>query len=478
LSASPRLRVRHVEEAQARLLVLEERGVFFPTIASSISFRKETDATPYSYMESSGLYAVSLLNYSAGLSGQLPIATRYELSAGSTVSWTDLRAALLSPQNVSTLQLRLVQPLLRGWGYRNTLSRIEVARIDQQASVAETETEVAGLLLKVVRAFWELSRRREMVVIATELVELAQKQAATTRTRIAAGTLSQFDLLEADAALAARRGDLAAAEQARVSAERELLLVLYSTRGGPDLSRSLVPEEPPSPPAEKRSLSELQEIARRERPELRMLETQLRARLVAATAARNASRPRLDLEAVGGLASLAGTVSARCAPSDPSCIEPAAVLQGGHGTSWKQVFNGTMPYWQLGLKFELPLSGDLRRREEQREALQRRRLEAGLEGARAQIAVEVRDALLRLQVSSRRLAAADEGLSVARQHLAAAERRFAAGLCASYDVLRVQVALGQARREVAQASRDRFVGVAEVESAIGRLPKSLGVSVR
>ena len=478
LSASPRLRVRQVEEEQARLLVREERGAFFLTLSSTLSFRKETDATPYSYMESSGLYGVSMLGYGAGLNGLLPTATRYELSVGSSVGWTDLRAAMLSPQNMSTLQLKLVQPLLRGWGWHTTVSRLDVARLDQQTSLAETQAEITGLLVRVVRAFWELSRRRQGVAIAQELVELADRQLAATRTRIDAGTLSRFDLLEAEAALAARRGDQAAAEQTTLGAERELLLLLYSTRGGLDLGRSLLPVEPPPPAVETRGLPELLAIASRERPELRILEMQLRARAVAGRAAHSFSLPRLDLEAVGGLASLAGTSTIHCDPADPSCSEPASVLQGGHGTSWRQVFSGTMPYWQLGLKLELPLSGDVRRREEQREALQRRRVEASLEGARVQIAVEVRDALLRFEASGRRLAAAERGLAVAQQHLAAAEKRFAAGLCASYDVLRVQVALGQARRDASQASSDQRVARVELESAIGRLPQLLGVALR
>jgi choline dehydrogenase-like flavoprotein len=64
-----------------------------------------------------------------------------------------------------------------------------------------------------------------------------------------------------------------------------------------------------------------------------------------------------------GQAPLAGTSTVSCAPTDKDCLEPDPLLRGGHGTAWAQVFTGKMPYAQVGLRLELPLSSDVRRKD-------------------------------------------------------------------------------------------------------------------
>jgi outer membrane protein TolC len=472
LERNTALKLRRVAVVEAEVKLQEERGtLYLPRLSSDVTYRNEENASAFSYEAVAGqqprwFYEMSYLSYRASLEGLIPVVTgtRYQLTLSSGITWTDLSAVTLSPRHVNTLQITLTQPLLRGWGRHSVVNRIEASRVDHGASVKDVEQEVSSLLLKVVQAYWQLVSRQQEETIAREALALTEKQRDVTRGRVQIGTLSPLDLSEAEAEVASRRQALVGASIARAGAEKALLLLLEQE--GP-----LSAGEPPSISPVSGSRDRLVAVALRERPELQTLSLQLKAARLRHAAARNESLPRLDLQGSVGTTSLAGD-----ADVDQTGVNPD--LLGGHDLAYRQMLTGKLPFVQVGVTFEIPLSGAARRAEAERKRLAVKRLELQLGQTRARVALEVRDALARLRLAESRLTAAKNSVDLARANLELAEKKFKGGLGTTFDVLRAGTTLTTARRDLVAVRMERGLAHADLQAAIGGLPSHLGVDVR
>ncbi len=484
LERSPTLALKRTQELETQIAVDTNLGAFVPTLTASTSFSRERAASYYAFNESESFYDQTTFGYQLALGGVLPIGSglSYSLGLQSDISWSTLGAAWLDPRHANRLQLQLKQPLLRGVGRHTLRSELQASRLDQRASLAETRAVVAEQLLQVSRAYWQLATRQEEVAVAERAQRLTEGQLELGQRRLRAGTLSQLELLEIEARLASRRQLRSVAELARTAAEKELLLLIDSGELA-SLGRALWATDRPAgpdgegaPTTARPALDALVSTALRERPELAAVGERARAAGLRLETARNAALPRLDLEGTIGLASLAGESTCTPVPNQVFC--PADALRGGQDLAWRQLVSGKMPFGQIGLKLELPLSSAVRTSEARARELALRRLQLEAAALRARIIIEVRDASLRRQESGRRLAAADRSAAKGRSYLAEAQKKFSAGLGTADELLRAQEALITAEREQVQARAERAIQQAELQAALGSLPASLGVQVR
>ncbi len=480
LEASPGLQVSRLRRQQARLTIGAARGAFFPVISSSLSFRRGVGATPYAYSDSDGLYDQTTFGYGAGVSGLLPIGATYDLALSSEVLWTDMSGTLLSPQHINALTLTVTQPLLRGWGLTTNLGPLRAARVDLRVSQQRHRARVDALLLRVATRYWTLVDRRANLATLEGSLGLARDLQGRIRARVDAGTMSPLELVEAKAAVAMRREAVLVAQQRVQATETALLGLIYSDRkrgaGAVGLDASIVPTQPAPAATVDRPLRTLVEQAQRKRPRLRAAALVVKSGAISLAAVENSAWPRLDLMVKGGLESLSGKVT--CDVSSSSCLAPVEAMRGGHGTAWGQVFSAKVPFMQLGLSMELPVSGDVRRQQAQRARLKQERLKVALRRHRRAVAMEVRAAHQRLQSATRRIQAVEERLKLTGANLAAADKKFKSGLCNSYYVLRVQLELGMARSALARARKDQALARVTLEAAVGTLPAYLGVKVQ
>jgi outer membrane protein len=479
LEVNPSVHAGKIEMLQAEQSVRAARGAFFPELKASLSFSRTANATPYTYYSQDGLYSDTVFGYQAGLGGLLPTGTLYSLDLESEVSWTDMTSILFNETHVNSLSLKLTQPLLRGWGWKTTLSKLEGAREDYLAAQRELDNQALVLVGHVVQAYWELRYALEYVQIAKRSVELAEGLLKSIDARVHAGTLSPLDLIEAQAAIAARRETLVQSQQDAKSAETELIGYLYSeSRHGKaiDLNGGLTPSDVPEALPEMRALEALVSLALRQRPDVKTALHQLNSQGIASAAADNGRLPKLDIAVKAGLASLAG--HNRCETSDPDCTPPAPFMVGDHLTAWGQVFSAKIPYVQASLTLDLPLSSDARHSAAEIARLKRRGLAVKLQEARNKAAVAVREAYFQVLTTLERVRVVKVREQLAEQNLAAAEKKFKSGLFGSYDVLRVQLDLAQARGAVAKAVRDQVLARTSLETATGDLPTQLRLRMK
>ncbi len=479
LKVNPAVTVSKVTVRLAEEAVNKARSAFFPELALEVGFTQATNATPYTYSDADGLYDTSALTYQGGVSGVLPTGTQYDLALKSDVSWFDMSASLFDQTHESQLSLSLTQPLLRGWGWSNTLASLRAAREARAASQRDHHGQLVALLTAVATAYWALSYYQESARIAAQSVVLAQGLLDSIRARVQAGTLSPLDAVEAEATIATREESLLVAKQTAKTAETVLLGYLFSRAGGDQgvtLGAELLPSPLPTGEAPHLALDRLVDRALKDRPDVLAAQAKVRAQAIAAAAADNGALPQLDLELKGGFTSLAGAPS--CPRGDSSCLRPVGFMDGDHGTAWEQVFTAKIPFVQANLSLELPLSGDARAYDARVAALTLRSRQAELRQAREGAMMEVRTAYHQLRAVIQRVAVVRRRLRLARASLDAAQKKFKSGLYGSHDVLRVQLDLAAAEQAMAAVLRDQVISRLGLEAAAGSLPHHLGVSLR
>ena len=179
---------------------------------------------------------------------------------------------------------------------------------------------------------------------------------------------------------------------------------------------------------------------------------------------------RLNLVASVGSTGIAGTPTGRVV--DPATGAPYPVpswLVGGHGALYRQLFSFDALYWSVGLTLDLPLSTAARVADARKERLVIAAKSAELRAARAQVAVQVRDAYLRLRIQSGRTEEAARRIGVARETLEVAQERFHVGLIAAVYLLRAQQDFADAERGAVRAEVDHAVTRAALELTLDNL---------
>lgn len=337
-----------------------------------------------------------------------------------------------------TIGVYVRQAIYRGGGVRAAL---DAARTTREASVLELQGVVDDVLLAVRTRFADVLLARERISVQEQSVALLQEQLQTVRNRFEAGSVSQFEVLTAEVALANVQPELINARNAYRIAIDELRSVIgYRSAAGTDLQK--VPEFDGALEYKPVSYDLAASIAaaRERRPELLRLEQLRRARESAVTVARSGYLPRLSL--VGGYE--------------------------GRKLATSNAFDDTRDGWTAGVEGSWAIFDGARTRGQVAQA--RARLNQARLSVSEQLLdleVEVRRALSSLQEAGELAEAAEKVVEQAAEALRLADVRFRNGAATQLDVLQARVALTEARLNKLEANYRHTVALATVRRAIG-----------
>ena len=337
-----------------------------------------------------------------------------------------------------TIGVYVRQTIYRGGGVRAAL---DAAKTTREASVLELQGVVDDVMLSVRTRFADVLLARERISVQEQSVALLKEQLQTVRNRFEAGSVSQFEVLTAEVALANAQPDLINARNAYRIAIDELRSVLgYRSDSGSDLQK--VPEfdgvleyRPVS-----YDLAASIAAARERRPELLRLEQLRRARESAVTVARSGYLPSLAV--VGGYE--------------------------GRKLPTSNAFSDTLDGWTAGVEGSWAIFDGARTRGQVAQA--RARLNQARLGVSEQLLnleVEVRRALSSLQEAGELAEAAGKVVEQATEALRLADVRFRNGAATQLDVLQARVALTEAQLNKLEANYRHTVALAAVRRAIG-----------
>ena len=343
-----------------------------------------------------------------------------------------------------TLSIRATQVLYAGGGLTANVKSQELAR---EAAALAMQAVVHDVLLDVRTKFYSVLVSRERIKVQEQNVGLLQRQLQDVRNRYEAGTVSNFEVLRAEVALAnARPALITANNNFRIAIDDLRQAIGYVTATGPNVTR--IPEFLGTleyQPAGGQDLPSALAAAREKRPELQRLRLLESAAEEAVKARRAGYFPSV---------SLFGSYEGRKDPRSNAFSDSLHGWTAGVQAQWN-VFDGRATAGRVT---------------QARSLLEQTKLAT----ASSQLAVdgEVRRAISSLQEADELAAASKKVVEQAEESLRLANARFGAGAATQLDVLTAQTDLTTARLNQLQAFYSHTIAVASLRKALG-LPDEL-----
>ena len=395
-----------------------------------------------------------------GVGGRLPWGTTYEFSLRlreleNTVNRAGPPNALYSPEYESFGGLTLTQPLLRGFGRDANLASLRSARAQLVITERAREVAVNNKSVEVLNAFYDLAYAEANVDVKTSAVSVAERFQTETERRQELGLLGSVDVAEARVRVSEANEELIQARDFLRERQLEMvrLLALESAPDGttprPQVSAELL-EAPPS-----YTLAQFYPAALELRPDYLLALQRFDQEEIRHRAARNERLPELNVRFSYGLHGLSDS----------------------YGNAIDRAYAADEPQWGGGLTLTVPLSRREGKAKVAAASIRQRQAELRLEQLRRRIALEVENAVLRLDVLGQRLSTARTSVEFASEGLRLEEGRLAQGQTSGFAVSELQRRLADARTRELAARVDLTKAVTELWSLSGLLLARHGIEV-
>ena len=423
----------------ARANVLAESGRFDP----ALTFRR-------SYSEGETPIATTPLvrsltqsdDYALSLGGLTPWGLSYSLGAtaenqrGTFNRFTD--------NFVTFGGVTVTQPILRGFGFGANLAGLRVARADRGIADWQHRQAIIDTVTGVVIAYTNVAQARENVRIAQLSRELTAQLVDQNEKRNRAGQISDADVIQARARLAARDEQVLLAQRAAADLQNNLRQLIGESRfpaDGPALELEPLTPAADLPVEAAADLKRAYEL----RPDFQGARLGVTRRRATSAAARNQLLPRVDFVGSYGYTG----------------------MDRDFGTARRQVRDQDVRAYTAGVVVSLPLTFAEGRGRARAAQLGVRQSEADLVRVEQDIAVEIAAAAGQIETTRQRVAATRTALDLARQALEAEQKKLQAGSGRTLDVLTSQEQLALVESSYARALADQRRAHATYERETG-----------
>lgn len=328
----------------------------------------------------------------------------------------------------NSLLLQVSQPLLRGaWLHVNTAP---IRQAQEQILVAREQVlrAVTQSVASVERAYWDLVYAKKSLQIQKGALALAQKQLRSTMALIKAGKLAELEKYQVQQVVATQQAELLNAQTLLERAETELRVLLFLPA-----NVTLQPSDKLEQQEKLQALPALLKLAVTSNPELLVAMRTLKIARLSVVSSKNATLPRLDLQAGFTFVGFGRRVSNATDQSNPA------------GRSWALLFDPRSSSFQVGVKFIVPLDNRQAQHRLQRDRIEVNRAQLLIAGLQRQLLLQVRQlywAAKRLQMQ---IPIGKAALLWAKKKLEAEESKFSLGRSTLFNVLRYQQDLAAAQ---------------------------------
>src|SRR5262249_21414515 len=146
---------------------------------------------------------------------------------------------------LTSIGAQVRQPLLRNRAIDSARTELVVTALDREKSRATLQQSVQNVVASVEQAYWSVVATQREGQVRRDAVTLADQHPPDTPTRSDARTAAALDIAQPNAELERRRGDLFAALEAALRAERTLKLLMADDPDDPIWAQTLVPANVP-----------------------------------------------------------------------------------------------------------------------------------------------------------------------------------------------------------------------------------------
>lgn len=391
-----------------------------------------------------------------GVGGLAPGGIRYNI--GASASRTDNLIPTLIGTNLVTVpfennsadivvgELRL--PLLRNFWIDSTRLNLRLGAKSVRMADLNLRQRLITTVNFVETAYYDLVAARENVKSAEIGYSLAKKLYEENRKRVEVGALAQLDERQAQAQMAASEAAVIEARRA-VAFTQNILKNLLADDWEKWHRVAVEPTDPLVALPVDLDVQEGWNNAFRLRPDLESFVVDLERRRLITRFTRNQLFPQLDFFGNVGWRGSVNTLNER--------------LDDAIG----QVVDGTAPWHSYGVQLTVPLSNRAARERHRVSQDERAQAELRLRQFRQQVMVGVSDSIQQAESDFQRVRATAEARVFAEEALSAEEKKLANGKSTSFEVLRLQRDLTQARLDETRALADYNKALATVRQRQG-----------
>jgi len=303
ISRDPGLKLSRMDTAITAADRQRIDGLLDPVVTAGLTVSKEQ--TPVA----SDFQAVETRSAQAAGSIAKPLANGDTLSANfnynrigqNFVSPLAAQLARFNPAYRNQINLSYRHPLLRGADKPDYHQAIRASEAGTDASRLQQQTVIHSLTLQTINNYYQLASDDIDIRIAEQAVTRATRLLGYQQSREQFGLIERADRLQAEALLAARNTDLQQAIARRAS---DLSLINRLMLRKPDAPLTISIRTTPLPQPE--SFDALLNAARKQRPELKVLQAQLDAADAQLLIVNDGDQSQLDIIAQLGTRALNG----------------------------------------------------------------------------------------------------------------------------------------------------------------------------
>jgi outer membrane protein TolC len=470
--------VEQVNVPAADLHIASIRAAYRPALNGLVGDLHQT-SVPVTLLNGGPKVETNTTTFNASVTENVP----WGGGAGSA-TWNNNRVGTNSifynynPAFNSSLTFQYTQPLLRGFHTDAVRQQLVVTKANRAISDLQLKATVANTLGSVRNAYWDLVFAVDSIDAARKAVDLASALVDENQKRVAAGTMTELDLVSARSQEATARHQLVAAEGNRRTAEVGLKRLIVGGADDPLWHTTLTPVDRPAPSNEPVDVDAAVRRALAERTDLAQAREEVTANEATYKYLVDQTKPQADLVGTYSIAGLGGTRLIR--GGDPTFPFNAPIIgtePGAYGSTLNSLLGFNYPTWGIAVTVNYPLGFSAVRADAARAKLQigqveteRRRIEVGIVTDVTNAAVNVRNNVDNVQTA---ITARD----LAEQRLDAEQKRFAAGISTNYQVVQAQKDLTDARNAELQAQVSYRKSLVEFDRVQQTTLQSAGVTI-
>ncbi len=446
LANNETLKVEAYSPEIARADVLAEKGRFDPALNFQRSYAEASTRDTADPL----LRDVSRTDeYALSLDGLAPWGLAYSLE---TRAHNDRESSTLFTSRFATFGgVRVLQPLLRGFGPSNNLLGLRLAKADRAISDWEFRQAAIDTVTRVVTAYSDLLLAKENLQIALRSKELATSLLKENEKRFSYGSMAQSDVTEVRARFARREEAILSAERNVRDVDNALRRLLGESQFSPTGPLLAV-----VPPPYQEYVIKLEEDLRRAmelRPDYQAARVDVTKRRMVVSSARNQLLPRLDFVGSYGYSGLDRDFAA----------------------SRRMVRDQDNRSYSAGVVVSIPLTFAGERGRMRAARLSQRQIEADLLRLEGDIRQVIVAAAGQLETCRQRIAATRAAFDLANEVLDAELKKLRAGTSTTFQVLSQQDALASAEISLHRAFADqrRAVAAYERETAVTLIRRNI-----
>jgi outer membrane protein TolC len=452
LDANLDVQIERLQPAMAEQLRQYRLGAFDPHLTGHYTFESlETPQNTRDFFATGRAVEVMQeenIRTESNLVGLLPTGTRYKVTVVAYSLKNTLNREALAryyPEYTTTTSLTLTQPLLRGFGTAAAMAEVNIAKSELKASEYALRARVDEVASRVLDAYIEAIYGRELIRVINDRISVAGRLRDDNDKRLRQGLMAPIDVMQAESTRAAAQIELVRAQNFLVETENRLRELLFTDFVQGADTRFLFVDELREVTL-KESLPTLRGLALDRSMEYQVAQQKVETAKLQLRQARNERLPNVDLQASVGLNGLGGTLN----------------------DGFSDYSNRTQPDYSVGLVADIPITFQAEKAQLARAMLVVRQAELEAKRTANRVVSQIQTAYARVSSALQRTEASSRAVATAQETLNAEEKRLTNGLTTSFNVLKLQ-------DELAQARINRLEAVAEGHKALVILWSVAGV---